>query len=70
MAKTKQTPRHNPTDVAKAKMKSGNQSSNHRKQKSKPQPTDMENDGNTGRGRRGPTKRSKNVFFRHTCIEV
>ena len=63
MAKTKQTPRHNPTDMAKAKTKSGNQSSNHRKQKSKPQPTDTENDGYTGRGRRGPTKWSKNVFF-------
>ena len=63
MAKTKQTPRRNPTDVAKAKTKSGNQSSNHCKQKSKPQPTDTENDGNTGRGKRGLTKQSKNVFF-------
>ena len=70
MAKTKQTPHHNPTDLAKAKTKSGNQSSNHCKQKSKPQPTDTENVGNTGRGRRGPTKWSKNVFFHHTCIEV
>ena len=32
MAKTKQTPCHNPTDTAKAKTKSGNQSSNRHKQ--------------------------------------
>ena len=63
MAKTKQMPRRNPTEVAKAQKQSGNQSSNRRKDKKQPQATDTENDGNRGRGRREPTRQSKNVFF-------